>query len=167
MLETLQQEYKLPDVFKITALEQLMAVRQAKLHFESIQASDVDFDAMLQKCRDDALRRRFEHHHKGGRDDMDVDAVHEGTGDGMYMGGGHWECSDWGLGAQDVDFVSKGKAKGKGQYGGWMGKGGMQFGKGFGDKGKGKGKDGGKGKGKGGKGKGPCHNCGQPGHFAR
>ena len=121
MLESLKQEYKLPDVFKITALEQLMAVGQAKLHFESIKSQDVDFDVMLQKCRDYALRRRLEHSHKGGKDDMDVDVLQGSSEDGMYMGGGHWECSDWGFGSQDVDFVSKGKAKGKGKYGGWTG----------------------------------------------
>ena len=40
-LECLKQEYKLPEVFKITALEQIMAVGQAKLHFEGIKSSDV------------------------------------------------------------------------------------------------------------------------------
>ena len=112
-----------------------MAVGQAKLHFESIKSSDVCFDVMLQKCKDYALRRRLEHNHKGGKDDMDVDSVQDASDSGMYMGGGHWESSDWSVGLQDVDFVSKGKAKGKGKYGGWTGTGGMQFGKGFGDKG--------------------------------
>merc|ERR1712015_487361 len=51
-LECLKQEYRLPDVFKVTALEQLMGVGQAKLHFESIKSQDADFDIMLQKCRD-------------------------------------------------------------------------------------------------------------------
>ena len=180
LLESMKEDYKLPEVFKITALEQIMAVGQAKLHFETLKSQDMEFDDMLQKCRDYALRRRLEHNHKKTKDDMDVDACEEAYGGFVDGGGGHWECSGWAAGQQEVDFVAKGKAKGKGKQGGWGSKGGAQWGKGGaqygtnwgkGDKGKGKGKTGGKegnkGKGKGGKGKGACFNCGQPGHVAR
>ena len=44
VLENLKQEYKLPNPYKITALESLMNVGQAKLHFESIKAQEDDFD---------------------------------------------------------------------------------------------------------------------------
>ena len=48
-LEGLKPEYKLPEPFTITALEQLMNVGQGKLHFESIRAMESDFDVLLQK----------------------------------------------------------------------------------------------------------------------
>ena len=83
----LKQEYRLPEPFKVTALEQLMGVGQAKLHFESIKTMDMGFDSLLQKCRDYALRRRLEHNHRKGKDDMEVDAVLEGSDMGMDMGG--------------------------------------------------------------------------------
>ena len=79
MLEGLKQEYRLPEPFKVTALEQLMGVGQAKLHFESIKTMDMGFDSLLQKCRDYALRRRLEHNHRKGKDDMEVDAVLGGS----------------------------------------------------------------------------------------
>ena len=147
-----------------------MGVGQAKRHFESVTAMYMEFDSLLQQCRDYALRRRLEHNHRKGNDDMDVDAVSGGTDTGMNMGGGHWEYPEWGCSHQAVGYVSKGKGKGKGKYGGWAGKGGGSPGTSgitLPDKGKGKGKDGSKGKGKGGKGKGACFNCGQPGHLAR
>ena len=74
---------------------------------ESIKSQEIDFDIMLQKCRDYALRRRLEHSHKGNKDDMDVDAVHGYTEEGVYMGGGHWECPSWEYQNQDLYLLNK------------------------------------------------------------
>merc|ERR1711873_384768 len=185
VLENLKQEYKLPNPYKITALESLMNVGQAKLHFETIKAQEDDFDELLKKCRDYALRRRLENNHKKGKDDMDVDEVQD-TGNSMDAGGRHWGEEDWGGMYEYMEAMYKGKGKGKGKYGkpdGPYGKAGFKgnwgtpwAGKGFGSKaggkdykGKGKGEIGKgevKGKGKGST-EGPCYNCGQPGHIAR
>ena len=50
-LEAMKADYKLPDPFKVTALEQIMAVGQAKLYFENIKISGGSFDNMLAKCK--------------------------------------------------------------------------------------------------------------------
>ena len=180
VLENLKPEYKLPEPYKITALESLMNVGQGKLHFEGIKAQDVSFDDLLQKCRDYALRRRLESNHKRGRDDMDVDGVDDPE-NSLDMGGRSWDTEDWGSTHEYLEAVYKGKGKGKGKYGkpdGMYGKGGFNggwwtpwnIGKGIGGKaggkeGKGKGKGEAKGKGKGNT-KGGCYNSGQPGHIA-
>ena len=93
VLEGLKPEYKLPEPYKITALESLMNVGQGKLHFETLKAQDEDFDELLQKCRDYALRRRLESNHRKGKDDMDVDEV-EDPGGSMDAGGRHWGAED-------------------------------------------------------------------------
>ena len=74
-LENMRSEYKLQDPFKIIALEQIMAVGQAKLYFENIKINGGGFDQMLVKCREYATRRRIEHGHKKNKDDMDVDGL--------------------------------------------------------------------------------------------
>ena len=130
VLENLKPEYKLPEPYKITALESLMNVGQGKLHFEGIKAQDVSFDDLLQKCRDYALRRRLENNHKRSRDDMDVDRV-EDSENSMDMGGRSWDTEDWGSTHEYLEAVYKGKGKGKGKYGkpdGMHGKGGSNGG---------------------------------------
>ena len=113
MLENLKQEYRLPEPFKVTALEQLMGVGQAKLHFESIKTMDMGFDSLLQKCRGYALRRRLEHNHRKGKDDMDVDAVSGGTDVEMDMGGGQWEHLDWEVALPSSGLHIKGQEQGQ------------------------------------------------------
>ena len=83
-LEARKAKYKLPDPFKTTALEQIMAVGQAKLYFENIKIAGGSFDNIFAKCKEYAMRRRVEHGHKKGKDDMDVDHVGE---DAWGMGG--------------------------------------------------------------------------------
>ena len=87
MLEGLKQEYLLPEPFTVTALEQLMGVGQAKLHFESIKPWTWDSTRFCRSAGITPLRRRLEHNHRKGHDDMDVDAVSGDTDIGMDMGG--------------------------------------------------------------------------------
>ena len=118
----MKEEFKFPDGFKVTALERIMEVGQAKLHFESLKTQDLEFEELLQKCRDYAMRRRLEHGHRSKADDMDIDHVDEHYGGGwnyghpMNMGGGftnHWH---W----HDVDSMGKSKGKGfKGKGPAW------------------------------------------------
>ena len=56
------------------------------------------------------MRRRLEHNHRTGKDDMDVEEV-DVEDRNVSMGGGHWEVEDWGGDHWDVG------AKGKGKYG--------------------------------------------------
>ena len=50
---------------------------------------------MLIKCKEYAMRRRVEHGHKKGQDDMDVDHVEEDTwGMGGEDGKPHFDCYD-------------------------------------------------------------------------
>ena len=183
----MKEEYKLHDMFKITALESIMAVGQAKLYFENIKIQGGGFDGIVQKCKEYALRRRIEHGHKKHKDDMDVDRIERDNTSEDNWGFGGDDPWAWGYNAWDMDMFAKGKGKGYGYEG--KGKGYASW-----DKGKGKGKDGYKGKGKGkegckgkgysmeekGKGKGKagqkgkgkgfqgiCFNSGQPGHPAR
>ena len=101
VLETMKEEFKLPDGFKVTALERIMEVGQAKLHFESLKTQDLEFEELLQKCRDYAMRRRLEHGHRNKADDMDIDNVDEHYGEGwnyghpMNMGGGFTNHGHW------------------------------------------------------------------------
>ena len=74
-MEGLKDEFKLQDPFKIIALEQIMAVGQPKLFFENVKISGGKFEDIFNKCKDYATRRRIEHGHKRGRDDMEVDAL--------------------------------------------------------------------------------------------
>ena len=74
-MEGLKEEFKLQDPCKIVALEQIMAVGQAKFCFENGKISGGKFEDMFNKCKDYATRRRIEHGHKRGRDDMEVDAL--------------------------------------------------------------------------------------------
>ena len=96
----------------MTALEQLMNVGQGKLHFESIRAAESDFDVLLQKCRDYALKRRLESNHKRGKDDMDVDHV-EDVESNMNMGGRYWDPYEWETTGDPLHAVYQGKGKGK------------------------------------------------------
>ena len=121
-LENLKPEYKLQDPFKLIALEQIMAVGQAKLYFESVKIAGGEFSEVFNKCKDYATRRRMEHGHRKGKDDMDVDnvvetpAYEEPTGVPWDMGGyDPWSYHDpW-----EVDYFNKGKGgkggKGKGK----------------------------------------------------
>ena len=68
---------KVPDFFKVTALETIMSVGQARLYFDSIKSQGHDFDSLLQKCRDYAMRRRLDHLHRSQTDDMDIGAVED------------------------------------------------------------------------------------------
>ena len=111
------------------------------------------------------MRRRVEHGHKRGKDDMDVDHIGQ---DAWGMGGeDQWDDNDpWG-----ADSMYKGKGKGK--FGWHNGKGGGDHkgkGKGY-YKGRGKGEYKGTGKGDNkGKGRGfqgTCYKCGHFGHPAR
>merc|ERR1712175_15066 len=89
VLENLKPEYKLPNPYKITALESLMNVGQAKLHFESIKAQEDDFDEILKKCRDYALRRRLESNHRKGKGNTGSQMAHTEKQDPKAIGGPH------------------------------------------------------------------------------
>ena len=139
----MKEEYKLPHGFKVTALERIMDVGQAKLHFEGLKTQDMSFEELLQKCRDYAMRRRVEHGHKSkSADDMDIGNVDDSCGHekeynhDMNMGGGFVDAGNWDV--QDINEFGKARGKGsKGKGPGW-GKG--AWGKGAG-KAKGKGTD--------------------------
>ena len=169
-LEAIKEEYRLADPFKLAALEQMMNIGQAKLHFEHLAAQGLDFDDFLQKCKDYALRRRLESDKiKSTNDPMDIGAINGDQYDWWRMGGGYEDNDYYEV---DLDTVKgKGKKGGKGYQKGASFKGGGKYGpkgkgvaKGKGKSEKGKGKGGSKGKGKGFQGH--CYNCGQFGHSA-
>ena len=86
----MKAEYKLSDPFKITALEQLMNIGHAKLHFEALRAQHRTFDALLGKCKEYPMKRRLEHSHRSKSDDMDIGQVDDQDEGSMWdMGGGH------------------------------------------------------------------------------
>ena len=121
VLENMKEEYKLQDIFKVTALEQLMNIGHAKLHFEALRAQYKEYDMLLSKCKEYAMKRRLEHTHRSKADDMDIGQVDGGPGNEFSwdMGGGnHWDTSPHGE-AWDMDVMAKGKGKGKGKYGSW------------------------------------------------
>merc|ERR1711974_93904 len=74
LLEGIKQD----DAFKVTALEQIMGVGPAKLHFDGLKARNLEYEDIQNQCRDYALRRRLEHQHKIGKYNMDLDAVEDG-----------------------------------------------------------------------------------------
>ena len=98
MLEGMKDEYKLPDAYKITALEQIMGARQAKLYFESLRLRNLGYEDILKQCREYALRRRLEHRHKKGKDDMDLDGINNKGRENIDMGGGYWNQAWSGIG---------------------------------------------------------------------
>ena len=51
-LENIKPEYKLQDPFKLIALEQIMAIGQAKLYFENVKIAGGDFAEMYNKCKE-------------------------------------------------------------------------------------------------------------------
>ena len=112
MLENMKDEYKLPDFFKVTALETLMSIGQAKLYFESLKSQGIGFEDMLQKCKDYGMRRRLDHMHKHKSDDMDIGAVQETSHDypeEWEMGGNEmWWNDDW---PPDTDAMGSPRVK--------------------------------------------------------
>ena len=113
-MENMKAEYKLQDPFKITALESVMAVGQAKLYFENVKIQSGGFDRIVQKCKVYALRRRVEHGHKRGKDDMDVDRISRDTSLVDNWGFGGEDAWAWGYDTWDMDAFVKGKGKGYG-----------------------------------------------------
>ena len=114
--EGIELEYRRPEPFKITALEQLRGVGQGKLHFETLKSQDMGFDELLQKCRDFAMRRRLEYNHKRGKDDMVVDDV-EVENANMDMGRGRWEVDEWGSSFRRRTRCSRASPRAKGPMG--------------------------------------------------
>ena len=121
VLENMKSEYKLADPFKITALEQLMNIGHAKLHFEALRAQHKSYDVLLGKCREYAMKRRLEHTHRTKSDDMDIGQVDDLRENSEWELGGSHIGPDHGdsWGCWDMDVIGKGKSKGKGKYGGW------------------------------------------------
>ena len=89
VLENMKEEFKLQDPVKITALEQLMNIGHAKLHFESLRAQYKKYDDLLSKWKEYAMKRRLEHSHKSRNDDMDLGQVDDSDRDdpAWNMGG--------------------------------------------------------------------------------
>ena len=121
-MEGMKEEFKLQDPFKLIALEQIMAVGQARLFFENVKIAGGNFEDIYVKCKDYATRRRIEHGHKRGRDDMEVDVVNTKR---AYVMEANYD-NDWALGGEDpwedndpwdMDYFNKGKGKGKGDKG--------------------------------------------------
>ena len=122
-LENMKPEYKLQDPFKVTALESLMSVGQGKIYFENLKAQGLEFEEILAKCKDYAIRRRLDHAHKKHLDDLDIGAVQ--TRAEMYQdrsqerdtGGNYLSLESHGSDG-DVDIMSKkGKEGDKGFQG--------------------------------------------------
>ena len=94
------------DPFKIIALEQLMNVGHAKLHFEALRSQYKDYDTLILKCREYAMKRRLEHTHKNKSDDMDIGQVDDYIMEQSWdMGRGHisYDYNDpWG--AWNTDY---------------------------------------------------------------
>ena len=97
-LEAMGPRFNLPLEFRKTALGSLMQVGSAKQYYESIVISEPDFDIVLNKCKEFAMRRRLEHNQKRNKDDMELDEVEEDSMWAPEMGGGYWE---WSLNGQD------------------------------------------------------------------
>ena len=66
------------------------------------------------------MKRRLEQSHKAKSDDMDIGQVDDYIKEPMWdMGGNHMGSDYNSWGAWDADAIGKGKAKGKGKFGGW------------------------------------------------
>ena len=74
-LKNMKPEHKLQDPFKVTALESLTNVGQGKVYFENLKVQGLEFEEILAKCKDYAIRRRLDRAHEKYPDDMDIGAV--------------------------------------------------------------------------------------------
>merc|ERR1711873_372255 len=115
----------------------LMSVGQGKIYFENLKVQGLEFEEILAKCKDYAIRRRLDHAHKKHPDDMDIGAVqtraetYQDWSQAVDMGGDYLSLENHWF-DMDVDTMGKGGKKGGKGYEG-KGKGDWFKGKGKGD----------------------------------
>ena len=68
-----------------------MGVCGAKSTYETILLQEKNYDVILSRCREYAMRRKMDYPHKRCKEDMEVDALNENYEWEADMGGGYGE----------------------------------------------------------------------------